>query len=72
LFVFKYYRDTAAGPGSSGETVMFIALERLSGTPTRNSVVVEALLVMLDGFMEDEGDDTDPELLIVSGIARLL
>ena len=73
LFVFKYYRDTVSGPPSSGERVMFISLkdlEEFSGKPPSGIVDVNALsmLVLLDEFLEEEGDDMDGELS--RGIAR--
>jgi hypothetical protein len=65
LFVFRYYRDMVAGPGSSGERVMFIALEELASKPPSDIVDVEALsrLVALDEFLEDAGGVMERELI---------
>jgi hypothetical protein len=67
VFIFKYYRDMAAGPTASGERVMFVSLEDLkeiTGGPRSDLVDARALctLVVLDEFMEDEGDAIEQAL----------
>jgi hypothetical protein len=73
VFVFKYYRDMVAGPPSSGERLMFVSfedLQELSGKPPSDIVDVRALstLVLLNEFMEDEGDAL--ERALTRAIAR--
>jgi hypothetical protein len=73
VFIFKYYRDMMAGPPSSGERLMLISfedLQELSGKPPSDIVDVRALcaLVVLDEFMEDEGDGL--ERALTRAIAR--
>ena len=73
VFVFKYYRDMAAGPTSSGERLMLVSfedLQELSGKPPSDIVDVRALstLVLLNEFMEDEGDAL--ERALARAIAR--
>ena len=58
MFAFKYYRDTRAGPPSSGERtllVSFLDLQDGSGKESANTVNVGALsrLVFLMEVLED-------------------